>query len=87
VTLTGRLIEVLGKKHGPGKHPTKSFTLHLTRATVAAGITKTMTVSLPPAALNGLKHHATESVRFTLTITNANGTSHAMAKISSIKPA
>jgi hypothetical protein len=46
---------------------------------VRAGAPSTLTVSLPAAALTGLTKHLAESVVFTLTVSNANGTGHATA--------
>jgi hypothetical protein len=47
----------------------------------------TITVKLPAAALTGLKHGAKESVTFTLSATNTNGTGTAKATVSRLHAA
>jgi streptogramin lyase len=78
-TVTGTLTERLSKK----KH--KRFGLGPARKAVNAGVAVTVTLKLPKAALNGLKHHKKESAVVKLTATNANGTAHASVKISRIR--
>jgi fibronectin-binding autotransporter adhesin len=75
VKLSGTVVEKLSKKH------TKSFKLPSVSGNAHAATVLTLTVKLPKGALNGLRHKRKESVTFTLTATNTNGTGKATAKI------
>ena len=85
--LTAKLIETIGKKPKGGKQHTKQLTLRPINTSVTADTTQTVTVSLPKAALIGLRHHARESVSFSLIATNANGTRRTTTRIGRLKPA
>jgi hypothetical protein len=78
VSLRGVLSEKLGKKR------TATFRLGPARASVRAHVSKTLALKLPARALNGLRKNA-ESVKLTLTASNANGTSRTRARIAHLK--
>ena len=79
VSLSGVLSEKLGKRR------TTTFRLGPLRSSVRAHVSKTLALKLPARALNGLRKHARESVRLTLTATNANGTSRTRAEVAHLK--
>lgn len=74
VTLGGRVIKLVGKKPKHGKPGWVTTNLTRARRSVNAGAKLTLTVKLPTSAVSALGHGAKESVAFTLTATNANGT-------------
>jgi hypothetical protein len=78
VSLTGVLSEKLGKKRS-------TFLLGPVRASVNANVSKSLTVKLPARALTGLKKKAQESIKFTLTAANSNGTIRVRATIGRLK--
>jgi List-Bact-rpt repeat protein len=86
LVLAGKISAVLktkksSSKSRKGKRPkTKTFAITPIRASVAANKSLTMTVKLSAAALTALKNGARESVTFTLTATDANGTSGTTAR-------
>jgi hypothetical protein len=79
VSLAAVVSEKLSKKR------TKKFHLRVVRASVRANATKTLTLKLPVAARNGLKHKKLESVTLTLTASNSNGKSHTLATVGRLK--
>jgi hypothetical protein len=79
VSLRAVLTEKLAKK------PAKTFRLGPVRSSVKANVSKNLALKVPLGARNGLKKKARESVKLTLTATNANGTSHASATIGRLK--
>jgi Tol biopolymer transport system component len=85
VTVTGLLTEVIKKKRkkrGKSKRSRpKTLRVAAVGGSADAGKLVTLTVRLPRAALSALKQGARESLAFTLTATNANGTDTATAKI------
>ena len=80
MTLQGVLTKP-GKKPKHGKAKPTKLNLGPVSAHANAGAPTTLTIQVPAAALSALASHAPESVAFTLTATNANGTSHASAGI------
>ncbi|MHB8694146.1 MAG: Vgb family protein [Solirubrobacteraceae bacterium] len=74
VTLAGTLTQVLGKH-------AKTVGLPTLHASLNAGTAAVLAVKLPATALAALRHGAKASAAFTLTATNANGTSHASATV------
>ncbi len=73
VTLGGRVIRLVGQKPKHGKQRTVTTSLAQARRSVNSGAKVTLTVKLPASAVTALGHGARESVAFTLTATNANG--------------
>src|SRR5437764_6915523 len=80
VKLTAVLTDAPAKHHGH-KPPAKHFRLPAINATVGAGRTAVLKLSLPAAAVTDLQHHAKESLAISLTASNANGTSQASAHV------
>ena len=76
VTLTGLVTEVLGKQPRHGRARTKSFHLATVRATLKAGVARTLQLRLTPTLLPALEHRVRESALFTLI---AGGTSRSRA--------
>jgi hypothetical protein len=76
VTIKGT-VTITGKKPKHGKAPTQTVTLPAIHVTVNAGVATTVTVSLPHSVLAELAAKRAESVKFTATGTDANGTSAA----------
>jgi hypothetical protein len=66
VTLRGLVTEVLGTKPKHGKAQTRSFHLASVRATVQAGVARTLRLRLAPALLRGLERRFRASAVFTL---------------------
>lgn len=92
LTLAGAITAVVkrrkvgsAKASGRQRAKTRTFNLTPVHASIGAGKTITIVVKLPQAALAALKHGARESILFTLTATNANGTSASTAKIKRLK--
>ncbi len=90
--LLGGKISAVLKTHGSspkdakGKRPkTQTFRIAAVRASIAANKSLTLSVKLPKAALAALKSSARESAAFTLTATNANGTTTRTAEIRRLK--
>jgi uncharacterized repeat protein (TIGR02543 family) len=74
VKLTGVLVEVIGKgKHG--KLITKTFRLKAITVSVRPNAPMVLLVKLPKLAFAGLKAHKAETIKFTLSGSNANGVS------------
>ena len=84
--LAGKLVEQLGKKRKHGSGHTKTLRLGPIRGSVRGGVAVTLTVRLPGAALSALGRKVKESVTFTLSTTNANGTSVATSTNAKLKP-
>lgn len=84
--LAGKLVEQLGKKRKHGSGHTKTLRLGPIRRSVRGGVAVTLTVRLPGAALSALGRKVKESVTFTLSTTNANGTSVATSANAKLKP-
>jgi hypothetical protein len=85
VTLTGRVIRLVGKKPRHGKQRTATVNLAQARRTVNAGRKVTLTVKLPASAVTALGHGANETVAFTLASTNGNGTYRVTVKAGPLK--
>ena len=89
--LAGKISAILktnssSPKPGKGKRPkTKTFQIKAVRASITASKSLTLSIKLPKAALTALKNQARESATFTLTATNADGTSTRTAKIKRLK--
>ena len=89
--LAGKISAVLktnssSPKTGKGKQPkAKTFQITALRSSITANKSLTLSVKLPKAALTALKNGVRESAAFTLTVTNANGTSTSTAKIKRLK--
>ncbi len=66
VTLSGTVIEQLGKKSKHHKAKTKRFHLHLLRATLAAGVARTLQLRVSDSVLTQLAHATKRSGSFTL---------------------
>ena len=82
VSLVGTLISTPKRSRGSGKKPkAKHFTVH-GGGSAAAGQPLTLTVQLPKAALRSGAH---DSISFTLTATDADGSATARAEISKLK--
>ena len=86
VKLTGQVTALIGKKPKHGKQRAKVFSVKPKRASVRSAVALTLTIKLPAAAIAALRHGAKESVAFTLTASNANGTSHTVTKPSRLRP-
>jgi hypothetical protein len=91
VTLTAKVTEHVKTKtntrHGRNHPPAaRTFQLAPVMAAVKASVPQSLTLKLSNAALADLKHKIKESVAFTLTAHNANGTSRATATIAALKP-
>jgi len=82
-TVHGKLTGTIKAKHGKSKK--KSFKPGAVSATLGAGKSVTLTVSLPKAAFIALAGGASESASFSLTATDANGSAHASATITRLK--
>lgn len=85
VRLTGTVLRPLGKKPKRGRQRIMRTQLRAVSANVRAGRALTLTVTLPATAITALAHNAAESVTFTLTATNGNGTTHASARIAKLR--
>jgi hypothetical protein len=85
VRLTGTLTQLIGKKPKHGMQKSKTYRLGAVTGTAKAGKALTLTVKLPAAAVTALAGGAKESVTFTVTATNANGTGRAMTKVATLK--
>ena len=89
--LAGKISAILktnssSPKTGKGKQPkTKAFQIAAVRASITARKPLTLSVKLPKVALTALRNKARESATFTLTATNANGTSARTARIKRLK--
>ncbi|MDQ6778207.1 MAG: cell wall-binding repeat-containing protein [Actinomycetota bacterium] len=80
VILNGRLSEKVAKKR------TTTFQLSTVNSSVSANVSRSLTVKLPAAAAKALKKKASESLKLTLTATNAtNGASTTNATVSRLK--
>jgi hypothetical protein len=79
VTLSGVVVERLGKKHRHGKAKTRTF--HLTRVTttVAGGVARTLELRFGPTLLRALESQIRTSGSFILVATNPAGTAQAVA--------
>jgi hypothetical protein len=84
VGLRGKLTELI--KDNRGRKHRKSFVLPRARASAEAGVAVTLTINLPRGALTALRAHAHESVKVTLTASDAGGTSITAATVRSLKP-
>lgn len=69
VALSGVITELVGKKPRHGKQRTKTFRLGPARSSVVPNRSKTLTLTLPRAALTDLRHRARMSLVLTLTAT------------------
>jgi hypothetical protein len=78
-------LRLTGAITAKSKPKSKTFAISPIGATAKANRSLTLTVKLPKAALKALRKGATESAAFKLTVTNANGTSTARAKIAKLK--
>jgi virginiamycin B lyase len=86
VKLTGNVTALIGKKPKHGKQRTKTFPVKPKRASVGSGVAIALTIKLPAAAIAALRRGGKESVAFTLSVSNANGTSHTMTKTVRLRP-
>jgi outer membrane protein assembly factor BamB len=79
VTLSGVVVERLGKKHRRGNARTRTF--HLTRVTttVAGGVARTLQLRFGPTLLRALERRIRTSGSFALIATNSEGTARAVA--------
>jgi putative cell wall-binding protein len=75
-SLSGSLREKVSKKR------TKTFKLGPVSASVKANVSKDLALKLPTGARNGLKAKKSESLKLTLTATNANGKGITTATVS-----
>jgi hypothetical protein len=66
VTLSGKLIEPLGKKPKHGKQHTRRVRFGLATASVKAGVPKALTLRLPKPAVTGLEHKKAQKIVFTI---------------------
>ena len=87
VTLTGKLIELVGHKPKHGRQRTRTFPLAKVERALSANAATVLVLSVPTAALRALERKAAESASFTLTATNAAGSSHASARITAVRAA
>jgi len=85
VSLAGRLVRLVGKKPKHGKQRVKAYSLGPSTATVAQGVSSMVVLRLPLNALLALAKKAKESVRITLTATNAGGATHNSVNIKQLK--
>jgi hypothetical protein len=83
IKLTGKLTETTKRKHH--KKHTKTITLKALHATTSSGVTKTLPLRLPKAALVALAHGTRESLTVTLSASNRNGTSTTTKKLARLK--
>jgi hypothetical protein len=83
-TLNGA-VRLLGKKRKHGKQWTKVFQLGTVHAALKAGGATVLKMQLPAALVLAVKPGTKGSAAFTLTASNANGTSDATARIPSLK--
>jgi uncharacterized delta-60 repeat protein len=82
LSLKGAVTTAATKKKGKRKGSrAKTFPIAAVGGSAPAGKSLTLTVKLPAAALSALKRGARESAAFTLTVTNAQGSSTAVARI------
>jgi hypothetical protein len=81
VKLAGILTELRGHERAHGKSRSTRFTLGPIRGDLQAGVSRTLVLRLPRRALRGLSDKARESALLTLVASNANGSSHARAKV------
>jgi virginiamycin B lyase len=86
VKLTGKVTAMIGKKPKHGKQRAKVFSVKPKRASVGRGVALKLTIKLPAAAIAALRRGVKESVVFTLTASNANGTSQTVTKPSRLRP-
>jgi hypothetical protein len=86
VTLAGTITELLHPGTNHRKPQTKTVRISPTRASVRARLAKSLTVTIPTAAATALAAQIPESVSFTLTATNASGTSRVSLKLPRLKP-
>ena len=86
VTLAGRITELLHSGTNHRKPQTKTVRISPRRASVRARLAKSLTVTIPTAAATALAAQIPESLSFTLTATNASGTSMASLKLPRLKP-
>jgi len=84
-SLTGRLVRLIGKKPKHGKQRTKVYRLGPTTTTVAQGVASMVSLKLPLNALVTLAAKAKESVRITLSATNAGGVTRNSVNIKQLK--
>jgi hypothetical protein len=86
VVVAGTLTEWLKQNNRP-RRPRRARVVRLqpTIASVQAGTPHKVVVAVPRAASLALAHGATDSAKFSLTASNAAGTSTATATVSSVK--
>jgi polyvinyl alcohol dehydrogenase (cytochrome) len=77
VTLTGTVTMRLAPKARHGKARTRIVHLSRVRATVRAGVARTLRLRLTASLLRGLQHRVHETGSFTLTARGAGGTTRA----------
>jgi hypothetical protein len=77
--LTGMLTEHLSKKKS------KRVKLPSANVTLRAGITTTLQLKLPSAAIRALQNHVKESVALTLSASNTNGATAASASVGRVR--
>lgn len=87
VRLSLTLTRPVGKKPKHGKQRTITTTVRGISASVKAGRVKVFVVKLPQSVLKLLGAKVTESGVFQLTAVNGNGTTHATARLASVKRA
>lgn len=85
VTLSGTLVELLGKRPKHGKQRSKVYQLGPLMTSVQASTETTLDVKLPSAALDTLAHMLKASVTLTLIASGAGGGSRATATIRALK--
>ena len=78
-------IRLVGKKGKHGKQRTKVFQLGAVHAALKAGVATGVKMQLPAALVLAVRPGTKGSAAFTLTASNANGTSGATARIPSLK--
>jgi outer membrane protein assembly factor BamB len=76
-TLTGTVTMHLAPKGRHSKARTRTVRLTRVRATVRAGVARTLDLRLTPALLRALRRHVRETGSFTLTAVGAGGTTRA----------
>jgi hypothetical protein len=83
-TLNGS-VRLVGKKRKHGRQRTKVFQLGTVHATLKAGIATVLQMQLPAALVKAAQPGTTGSAAFTLSTSNANGTSGATVRISRLR--
>jgi PKD repeat protein len=83
LSLSGKIAAVLHKKHKRAKH--RTFRIPRTKRSAQAARSLNLTIKLPRKALTALEKGWRETVRLTLTATNANGTTSLKKKINRLR--